>query len=74
MESLVEDRHRFSKLVLKIASLVASAVARRVELWDDIHVIPLALAARAAVLPLGDERIDLELPYESDSEWLSQHR
>jgi hypothetical protein len=46
MESLVKDRHRFYKLVLKIASWVASAMLRRVELWDDNLVIPPALAAR----------------------------
>ena len=56
---------------------MASAIARRVELWDDNLVVPPALAARAAVLAFGDELIDLELPYEwlpneSDSDWLSQ--
>ena len=33
--NLVADRLRVNKLVLKIASWVASAMARRVELWDD---------------------------------------
>ncbi len=47
---------------------------RRVELWDDDLVIPPALAARAAVLALGDELIDLELPSESDSQWLKRGR
>ena len=69
MTSLVADRLRVNKLVLKIASWVASATARRVELWDDNLVIPPALAARAAVLAFGDELIDHELP---DSQWLSQ--
>jgi hypothetical protein len=56
---------------------VASAVARRVELWDDALVLspalaaPLvllpALAARAAVLAFGDEL----LPDDLDSHWLS---
>ena len=66
------DRLRVNKLVLKIASWVASAVARRVELWDDNLVIPPALAARAAVFAFGDELIDLKLPNDADSQWLSQ--
>ena len=66
------DRLRVNKLVLKIASWVTSAVARRVELWDDDLVIPPALAARAAVFAFGDELIDLEPPNDSDSQWLSQ--
>jgi hypothetical protein len=61
-----------NKLVLKIASWVVSAMARRVELWDDNLVIPPALAARAAVLAFGDELIDLELPNESDSRRFSK--
>ena len=60
------------ELVLKIASWVASAMARRVELWDDNLVIPPALAARAAVLAFGDELLNLELRDNSDSRWLSQ--
>ncbi len=64
----VTDRLRVNKLVPKIASWVTSAVARRVELWDDNLVIPPALAARAAVLAFGDELIDLEMPNESDDE------
>ncbi len=76
------DRLRVNKLVLKIASWVASATARRVELWDVNLVIPPALAARAAVLAFGDELIDHELParkaiklgdeLSGDSQWLSQ--
>ena len=66
------DRLRVNKLVLKVASWVASTIARRVELWDDDLVIPPALAARAAVFAFGDELLDLELPYYSDSLWLSQ--
>ena len=66
------DRLRVNKLVLKIASWVASAVARRVELWDDTLVIPPALAARAAVFAFGDELLDLKLPDNADSQWLSQ--
>jgi hypothetical protein len=69
MRNLVADRLRVNKLVLKIASWVASAMLRRVELWDDNLVIPPAIAARAAVLAFGDELIDLELPNEV---WLSQ--
>ena len=66
------DRLRVNKLFLKIASWVASAIARRVELWDDTLVIPPALAARAAVFAFGDELVDLKRPDESDSQWLSQ--
>ncbi len=47
-------------------------MARRVELWDDNLVIPSALAARAAVLAFGDELLDLKLPDNPDSQWLSQ--
>ena len=66
------DRLRVNKLVLKIASWVASATARRVELWDDNLVIPPGLAARAAVLAFGDELVNLVLPNESGPLWLSQ--
>ncbi len=38
---------------------VVSAVARRVELWDDTLVVPPPLAARAAVFAFGDELLDL---------------
>ena len=65
------DRLRVNNLVLKVASWVSSAIARRVELWDDTLVIPPALAARTAVFAFGDELIDLELPG-NDSQWLSQ--
>ena len=65
------DRLRVNKLVLKIASWVASAMARRVEHWDD-DLVMRTLAARAAVLAFGDELVDLELPNETDSQWLSQ--
>ncbi len=75
MKNFVEDRLRINKLVLKVASWVDSAVARRVELWEDTLVIPPALAAplvlppalaaRAAVLAFGDELLDLVLPDES---------
>jgi hypothetical protein len=68
----VTDRLRVNKLVLKIDSWVASAIARRVELWDDNLVIPPALAARAAVFAFGDELVDLRLPDDSDSQWLSE--
>ncbi len=64
------DRLRVNKLDLKVASWVASAEARRVELWDDNLVIPPVLAARAAVLAFGDELLDLGDKY--DSQWLSQ--
>ena len=80
IKNLVEDRLRVNKLVLKVALWVASAVARRVELWDDALVLPparaaplvlpLALAARAAVLAFGDELLDLQLPDRNDL-WLS---
>ena len=72
LTNLVTDRLRVNKLVLKIASWVASAVARRVELWDDNLVIPSAFAARAAVLAFGDELVDLRLPDNVDPLWLSQ--
>jgi hypothetical protein len=74
MENFVADRLRVNKLVLKVASWVASAVARRVELWEDTDslvlppalatplVLPPALAARAAVLAFGDELLDLDVP------------
>ncbi len=69
------DRLRVNKLVLKVASWVASAIARRVELWDDNLVIPPALAARAAVLAFGDELMDLKLSndynFNIDSQWRS---
>ena len=72
MTNLVADRLRVNKLVLKIASWVASAMARRVELWDD-NLVMRTLAARAAVLAFGDELVGLKLrPIESDSLWLSQ--
>jgi hypothetical protein len=51
MKNLVEVRHRFYKLVLKLASWVASA-ARGVGLRDDNLVI---LPALTAVLAFGDE-------------------
>jgi hypothetical protein len=68
----VKDRLRVNKLALKVASWVASAMARRVELWDDNLVNPPAVAARAAMLAFGDELVNLELPDNSDSRWLSQ--
>jgi hypothetical protein len=80
MENFVSDRLRVNKLVLKVASWVASAVARRVELWEDTElvlppdlaaplVLPPALAARAAVLAFGDELLDLKLPDGFGSRW-----
>jgi hypothetical protein len=72
MPNVVADLLRVNKLVLKIASWVASATLRRVELWDDNLVIPPAIAARAAVLAFGDELVDLVLPDEVDSQWLSK--
>ena len=72
------DRLRVNKLVLKVASWVASAVARRVELWEDTDslvlppalaaplVLPPALAARAAVLAFGNELLDLVLHDQSE--------
>jgi hypothetical protein len=46
-------------------------MARRVELWDD-DLVMRTLAARAAVLAFGDEIVDLKLPDNVDSLWLSQ--
>ncbi len=67
------DRLRVNELALKIAWWVASAMLRRVELWDDNIVIPPGVAARAAVLAFGDELVDLRLrPNDADSQWLSQ--
>ena len=70
IQNLVGDRLRVNKLVPKVALWVASAVARRVELWADILVLPPALAARAAMLAFGDEVLDLQLPDRNDL-WLS---
>jgi hypothetical protein len=70
--NLVADQLRVNKLVLKIASWVASATVRRVELWDDNLVIPPGIAARAAVLAFGDELVDLKSPDVRGSQWLSQ--
>ena len=39
---------------------VASAMARRVELWDDALVLSPNIVARAAVLAFGDELMDLQ--------------
>jgi hypothetical protein len=73
MTNLVADLLRVNKLVLKIASWVASAMLRRVELWDGNLVVPPGLAARAAVLAFGDELVDLRLrPYDTFSPWLSK--
>jgi hypothetical protein len=70
--NLVKDRLRVNKLILKVVAWVASAVARRVELWVDTLVVPPAVAARAAVFAFGDELLDLKLPNDTDSQWLSQ--
>jgi hypothetical protein len=67
----VKDRLRVNTLVLEVASWVASAVARRLVLWDDNLVIPPALAARAAVFAFGDELMDLKQPNDRDTQWLS---
>ncbi len=80
MKKLVADRLRVNMLVFKVASWVASAVARRVELWEDTTlvlppalaaplVLPPALAARAAVLAFGDELLDLVLPGDYGFRW-----
>jgi hypothetical protein len=67
----VADRLRVNKLVLMIPSWVASAMLRRVELWDD-NLVMRTLAARAAVLAFGDELLDFRLPDDSYPRWLSQ--
>ena len=46
-------------------------MARRVELWDD-DLVMRTLGARVAVLAFGDELVDLRLPDNVDSLWLSQ--
>ncbi len=61
----MNDRLGVNRLVPQVASWVASAVARRVQLWKVTLVLPPALAAplvlptavaaRAAVLAFGDE-------------------
>jgi hypothetical protein len=68
MKNLMADRLRRNMLVLEVDSWVASAVQRRVELWEDTSVVPPVrlvlpsdLAARAAVLAFGDELLDLVL-------------
>ena len=81
IKNFVADRLRVNKLVLMVASWVASAVARRVELWEDTDslvlppalaaplILPPALAACAAVLAFGDELLDLVLPDVYDNRW-----
>jgi hypothetical protein len=80
MKNFVADRLRVNKLVLRVGSWVASAVARRVELWEDAElvlppalaaplVLPPALAARAAVLAFGDELLDRVLPGDYGLRW-----
>ncbi len=44
----------------------------RISALTPILVIPPALAARAAVLAFGDELMDLKLPDDPDSRWVSQ--
>jgi hypothetical protein len=48
---------------------LGTAVARRVELWDDALVLPPALAARATVLVLGDELLGLKLSGPHNDRW-----
>ncbi len=57
------DRLRVNQLVFNVTSWVASAIARRVELWDD-NLVMQTLFARAAVLAFGDELLDLKLEKE----------
>jgi hypothetical protein len=75
IKNVVADRLGVGRLAPNVAAWVASALARRVELWDDKLVLPTALAARAAVLAFGSELVDLELPaggFVADSNgWLS---
>jgi hypothetical protein len=77
--NLVADRLRVNMLAIKVPAWVASAVARRFGLWEDTLVLPPALpaplvlppalAARAAVLALGDELLDLVLPDQVGLRW-----
>ncbi len=80
IRNLLADRLRVNKLALEVPAWVASAVSRRVELWEDTElvlppalaaplVLPPALASRAAVLAFGDELLDLVLPDGSGSQW-----
>ncbi len=48
---------------------VASAVARRIELWVDAVVLPPAVGAHADVLAFDHELLDLEL--HSSSVWFT---
>jgi hypothetical protein len=75
MTILVADCLGVNKLVLKIASWVAFAMA----LWrgasssgTTINLVMRTLAARVAVLAFGDELVDLRLPDNVDPLWLSQ--
>jgi hypothetical protein len=71
MENFGADRLPVNELVLKVASWFDSAVARRVEVWEDTTlVLPPALAARTAVLAFRDELVDPVLPdNEDDFRW-----
>jgi hypothetical protein len=80
--TLVVERAELARYLCKTAPLLQARSqgrlvgrlrsTRHVELWDDNLVIPPALAARAAVLAFGDELVDLKLPNDPDSRWLSQ--
>jgi hypothetical protein len=65
MRNLVADRLCVNKLAGKVAKRVSSAVAWRVELWDDAlppDALPpaSALGSRTAVLAFADELLDLK--------------
>ncbi len=61
-EHLMQDRLRVNKLVLKVASWVASQWRGELNPGTTVSSPVKALAACATVLAFGDERLDLQLP------------
>ncbi len=60
-----------NKLALKVPAWVALAVARLNEVPGQLRWPP-SFSECAAVLAFGDELLDLRLPGDYDSQWLSQ--
>ena len=58
IKNVTADRLRVTWLAPNVTAWIASALAGRVELCDDELVPPPSLAARAAVLALGDEPLE----------------
>jgi hypothetical protein len=69
--NLVADRLRVNKLALKLPEWVALVAFRlnRSEFWDIRW--PPSFAECAATQAFGDELLDLKLPNDLDSRWLS---